>query len=292
MFHQVHGEGGLAHGRTPGNDHQVRRLQAGGHVIEITKAGRQAGHLAFHVEQLIDAIDGLGQQFAHADGTTGLGAVLADLEHQPLGLVDQLVGGTPVGAEGAVGDLVGRLDQLSQGSALTHDVAIGADIAGRGRISGQLRQVGQPAHGVELVAPLQGLGQGHHVQRTARLGQRHHGVKHQAMLVAIEIVGHQPVGDIVPGLIVEHQATQHRLLGLHRVRRNLQRRGFTIDGLDVTHALVSSLLFTAPCHWIQALSEKSTRTGTFQTSLSLPEGGSVARSPGRAIASHKKGRGM
>src|SRR3546814_1513244 len=42
----VEREGGLAHGRARGQDQQVGRLQAGGHLVEFGVAGRHAGDAA------------------------------------------------------------------------------------------------------------------------------------------------------------------------------------------------------------------------------------------------------
>ncbi len=236
MLDQVHGEGGLAHRGTAGNDHQIRRLQAGGHVIEITEAGRQARHLALEIEQLIDAVHRAGQQLTHALGATALGPRLADLEHQALGLVDQLIGITALRAEGALGDLVGRLDELAQRGALANDVGIGLDVAGRGSIARQLGEGRQPADRLELVTTFQQLGQRHHIQRAAAADQLRHCVVDETMLIAIEVVGHQPLGDRIPGAVVQHQAAKHRLLGLQRIGRHLERCRLAILILNLAHA--------------------------------------------------------
>jgi hypothetical protein len=43
------------------------------------------------------------------------------------------------------------------------------------------------------------------------------------VLVAIEILLADDVGDLVEGAVVQQQAAQHRLLGLDRVRRHAKR---------------------------------------------------------------------
>jgi hypothetical protein len=54
------------------------------------------------------------------------------------------------------------------------------------------------------------------------LDQARNRVEYQAMIVAIEIFGDHTIGDLIPGRRVEHEAAEHRLLGLDRMRRQAQ----------------------------------------------------------------------
>src|SRR5690606_24206120 len=128
VLDQVHGEGGLAHRRTAGNDDQVRRLQAAGLVVEIGVTGGQAGDGIGSVEQGVDAVDGLGQQIVDPDRAAGLRPRLGDLEDLPLGLVEYFGGGAPLRVEGGVGDGAADTDQLTQGGALANDLRVGLDV--------------------------------------------------------------------------------------------------------------------------------------------------------------------
>ena len=50
------------------------------------------------------------------------------------------------------------------------------------------------------------------------------------MRVAVEIVGAEDVGDPIRRAVVEQQAAEHRLLGLDRMGRNLERFELAIVG--------------------------------------------------------------
>ena len=104
VFHQVHGEGGLAHGRTAGNDDQVGRLQAAGGFVQIGETGGQAGDRLASIEQGVDAVDGLDQNVVDADRPTGLRSRFGNLEDQSLGFVEDLLAGAALRGIGAVGD--------------------------------------------------------------------------------------------------------------------------------------------------------------------------------------------
>ena len=103
-----------------------------------------------------------------------------------------------------------------------HDIGIGTDIGCTGGILGQRRQVGLAAHVVQLLAALQLLGQGHHVEGLLLVGQDTDHAKDKLVLAAVEIFRPHPVGHLVPGAVVQHQSTDDRLLGLHRVGRDAQ----------------------------------------------------------------------
>jgi len=51
------------------------------------------------------------------------------------------------------------------------------------------------------------------------------------VVVAVEIVGADDVGDAVEGVVVEEQRPKQRLLRLYRVRRNLEREQLRIGAL-------------------------------------------------------------
>lgn len=240
VLDQVHGEGGLTHRRTPGDDDQVGRLQAAGLLVEVGETGGHPGQRLGGVEQVVDAVDGLDQDIADPYRPAGLRSRFGDLEDLPLGLVEDLVGAAPFRVEGAVGDLVADADQLAQGGALADDLRVGLDVGDRGNVLRQFAEIGQAADLGQLSFLLQLLGEGHHVDRLVGLGQLVDGAEDQAMVMAVEIaVGHR-IRHTLPGVVVQHQATQHGLLGLDRVRRHLQGCGFQVVLLgagDLVHRL-------------------------------------------------------
>ena len=240
VFHQVHGEGGLTHRRTAGDDDHVGRLQATGQVVQIIEAGGQTGDRVTVVEQLVDTVDGLDQDIVDAHRATGLRPVLGDLEDLALGLVEDLLAGAPLGGIGAVSDLVADADQLTQGRAFTNDLRVGLDVGHRRRVLRQFAQVGQTADLRQLTFLVQLLGQGHDVERRIALGQLEDRPEDQAMVVAIEVTIGNAIEHALPGIVVQHQTTQHRLLRLDGVRWHLQGRSLQVvlfGDADVVHRL-------------------------------------------------------
>ena len=212
---------GLAHRRAAGDDHQVPGAQAAGQPVEIGEAGRQAAQLVRVVVPLVDLVDDRRQQRAHRNRAVALAeAAFGDLEHPLLGLVHQLARRLPVVDVHGRGDVGAGADQLPQQRALAHDVRVGADV-GRGRgIAGDGAQVGKAAGSFELADALEVLGDGHHVARLGIPGKHCDRGVDQLVIVAIEVLGDQLVGDVVLGARIDEQAAQDCLLGLDRMRRN------------------------------------------------------------------------
>ncbi|MNI75405.1 hypothetical protein D3C73_1315530 [compost metagenome] len=72
------------------------------------------------------------------------------------------------------------------------------------------------------------LGQGHDVDRHVLIGQLGDRTEDQTVVMSIEIA----VGDLIehalPGVVVQHQTTEHGLFGLDGMRRHLQRGGLQV----------------------------------------------------------------
>ena len=95
----VHRERRFAHTRPTGDDHQVARLQPRGHAVEVDEAGRHAGDVAvaLAVVQQVDALHHLGEQRRHVlEALLAARALLGDLEHFGLGLVEHCVASLPM----------------------------------------------------------------------------------------------------------------------------------------------------------------------------------------------------
>src|SRR5690606_35952267 len=220
------------------DDHQVGWLQAAGLRIEVDKAGGDAGDRIRAVEQRVDAVNGFGKNLVDADRAAGLGPRLGNLENQPLSFVEDFLAGAALRCIGAVGDLAADADQFAQRGTLANDPGVGLDVGHRRGVLGQFAEVGQPAHLAQVPFVLQLLGQGYHVERLIALGQGVNGTEDQAMVVAVEIAVRYLVEHTLPGIVVQHQTTQHRLLGLDGMGRHLECGGFQVvllRGTDVVH---------------------------------------------------------
>ncbi len=224
MLAQVHGKRRLAHGGTGRDDHQIRALQAGGHLVEITVTTRHSGHpVVGRLEQLFNLVDGLLEdQLERLRALVGTGALLGDLEHLALGQVQQIIGSAPLRLVARFDYLVGDRDHLSHYRPLTHDLGVGTDVGGTRGVLGDLHQIGEATGLFQLFGALQLLLQGDEIDGVARIGEAGHGLEDQAVRAAVEILVDHPLGDPIPGLVVQHQAAQYGLFGLKRVGRYFQ----------------------------------------------------------------------
>ena len=66
------------------------------------------------------------------------------------------------------------------------------------------------------------LVQGNHVEWLVGVGQLVHGTEDQAVVMPIEIAVRYLIQHPLPGVVVQHQATEHGLFGLDGMRRHLQ----------------------------------------------------------------------
>jgi len=62
------------------------------------------------------------------------------------------------------------------------------------------------------------------------VGQSLHGAVDRAVIAPIEVIRGDALCDMHERIVVEHQAAEHSLLGLDRMRRYLQRLGGRIEG--------------------------------------------------------------
>ncbi|MNT28131.1 hypothetical protein D3C72_1637950 [compost metagenome] len=147
MFGNVYRKRGLAHGGARRQHHQVARLQAAGHAVQIDKAGGNASHIDRVVRHLLHAVEQVDHQgVQRLEALLHARAFLANGKNLLLGLVQHAVHSLALRIEGVGGDLVAGRHQLAQNGALPHDFAIAADIGGAGHILCQLVQIGQPPH--------------------------------------------------------------------------------------------------------------------------------------------------
>ncbi len=223
----VERERGLAHARASGDDDQIARLQARGALIQIVKTGGNASDIVF-VFALVEGSHTV-QHFFHevvdlleADGASALR--LGDLEHQLLGLFEQVLGAATSGVEGAVGDLVGHAQESSHHRALAHQFGVLLHIAGARHIGHQAGEIGTATSSIQRVGALQRLHDGDGVSRLVGVHQRGDVLEQQAMLGAVEVLGADLVKHALPSGVVEQQRANHRLLGLERVRRDFELR--------------------------------------------------------------------
>ncbi len=209
----------FSHGRPCCNHDEVARLKPAGDLVEVAEARRRAGqrralarellHLAqLVVEDLVDRAEVL------------LAVVVGDLEHRPLGLLDEIARRRGV-VEHRRLDLVRRAQQAAHEGVLADDLRVAADPAEARHAAGQLVDRRLAAGLLELARRLQVLADREHVDRLALAIEHEHRLVDETMAVAVEVVGLQALLDdeAVHRPVGEQDATEHGLLGLERVRR-------------------------------------------------------------------------
>ena len=216
----VHGERRLAHRRASRDHDEVAGLQAGGLAVELREAGRHAAHLARVLVQRVEPVDRLRQDVADRDeARTAAAAALGDLEHAPLGLVHEFVRGAAAPVGRGSRDLGASRDELPQDRALADDLGIGADVGRGRRVARDRAEVGEPADLLEPALALEVLGDRDGVAGPADLHDLDDRLEDEPVVAAVEVRGHDDVGDRVPGVGIEHQPAEHGLLRLDRVGR-------------------------------------------------------------------------
>ena len=172
----------------------------------------------------VEPVDRGAEDVAQRDeARAGAPTLLGDLEDAPLGLVDELGGRPAFAAVGARGDLAADADQLPQQRTLADDVRVGADVRRGRRVAREARQIGEPAGFLGFALGGEVLGQRDGVARFAARRELGDGREDLLVVAPVEVLGAEPVGDRIPGAVVEQQSAEHGLLGLDGLRRHAQR---------------------------------------------------------------------
>ncbi len=226
VLRNVERECGLAHARPSRHDHEVARLQARRHLVEVSEPGRDAGDVAWIVAlvERVDALDHLGEQrLDFAETLAAACAGLGNREHVLLGLIEQVFRRAAERIEHRIGDAGADFRQPAHDRALAHDFGVTPDVGGTRSVHRQRAEVRLAADFFELGAALEAFGNRQRIRRLVVLDEHRDMAVDQAMVGAIEIVGGQEIGDLFPRAVVEQQAAQHGLLRLDRIWRQLQR---------------------------------------------------------------------
>ena len=185
VLRHVQHEAGLAHRRARGHDHEIARLEAGRHFVQIVEPAGDAGDRPLALLQLLDrreaALDEVAQR--HEPGAD---PVFRDRENRAFRLVQEEIR-LLLGLVGLGQDLVGRVDQAAKRGLLLDDLRVVLDV-GRSRDAvGQRGDVGGPADLLELPGARQLLLQRDEINRVTALAERDHLVEDAPMRVAEEV---------------------------------------------------------------------------------------------------------
>ncbi len=173
--------------------------------------------------ELVDPVDDPRQHALDGnEARLAARSALRDLEHRAFRVVDDLARLAPLGLERAADDEVAGRDELPQHRAFADDVGIGADVRGGRRVARERAQVGEPPDLFEQALALEVPGERDRITGLAAFDETRDRLEDQAVIVAVEILGDDPIGDLVPGGRIEHEPAEHRLLGFDRVGRQAQ----------------------------------------------------------------------
>ena len=148
VLRDVQHEAGLPHRRARRDEDEVRRLQAGRHLVEIDEPGRHAGDQPLVLLQLLDRREAALDQVAQRDEPFA-DPVLGDLEDRLLRPVQDHVG-VLLGAVGLGEDPVGGVNQVPQRRLFLDDARVVLDVGAARHAVGERRDVGRPADLLEL----------------------------------------------------------------------------------------------------------------------------------------------
>ena len=243
----IHRKRSFTHRRTTRNNHQITFLQPRRHFIQRRKARRHAGHI-IHMLALVQLIDHFQHIFEHHRQldkliVTAL-AILRHLQNRLLRRINDLIRVTSLRTKRRLGNIVRRRNQFAQQTAVTNDLRIATNIHRR-RHTG--RQCIQIRHAADIIQPplvLQRLKHRQHIRRMRFLNQPHDRFKYQPVVITIKIILMHHIADFIPCHIVQHQATQYRLLRLNRMRRRTQQR--QIIARKIIHIPIHSIRSAHP----------------------------------------------
>jgi hypothetical protein len=141
-----------------------------------------------------------------SESDAAAGATLRDLEDQPFCLVDEFRRRPPVGCKRAAGNLVADVNQRTLDGAVAKDSCISPGVGSAGRFIGESREVFEAAGGFEFTPLVEVLGNGNDIAGTAGLDEVRNRREGELVILAVEIFRYDDVGNLVPGLRIEHQA--------------------------------------------------------------------------------------
>ena len=115
---------------------------------------------------------------------------------------------------------------------------------------GERRQVFEPAGSLEIPSLVEEFGNRNDVAGTTRLDEVGDSGEYQSVVLAVQVFGRDNVGDLVPGVGIEHQAADQGLFGLDGIGRHLDAllggsRGYTLFQRSYHSSPQANRLFTA-----------------------------------------------
>ncbi len=227
MLRHVQRQRRFAHRRTGGDDDEIARLEPGRQLVEIREPGRYTGDELLAFVRALNRLEAGVRQRAHRHEAFAH-AIFRDGENRLLCLVQDeigfLLGFVRVGE-----NLVGGENQVSKRGFFADDPRVVLHVGGVGQSVRQRRDVGGPAHFVELSGPRQLFLQRDEIDGVPPLAEVDHFFEDAPMRIPEKIAGLQNFGRRVERVVVDEDRTQHGSLRLEVMGQR------AIDGSGLWH---------------------------------------------------------
>ena len=226
----VHGQGGLSHRGTGGDDVQRAALQAAGEPVDADEAAGDAGDAGvLAVEGFFDLVEGGGHDVAQTF-EVGLVALARHFEDEALGVLQQFAQVLALVVAHAHDGVAGA-DQAAVDGLVAHDAGVIGGVGRRGHAVDDGGEERLPPQLLEQAAVLQLGAEREHVHGAAALDHVHDHVEDVAVVQVVKIVGRQKLGDVDQRFAVEQAGAEDRPFGVEIARRqaveDLVRHGLT-----------------------------------------------------------------
>ena len=217
MLGDVQHERGLAHGRPPGDDGQIRGLEPRRQGVDVDKPARHTGDQPLVLLQLFDGREAALHEVAQRH-EPGVDVVIGDGEDLLLRLIQDQVGRV-LCAVGRFEDPVGGEDQVAEGRLLLDDPRVVPYVSRAGNPIHEPGDVGRPADAVEVPRPPELILQGDQVYRLTPFVEIDHLVKNAPVRVPKEVVSVNQLRRLVERVVVDQDRAEDTALCFKVVRQ-------------------------------------------------------------------------
>src|SRR5690606_5298426 len=199
----------LTHGRTGGENKQVRTLQSSRHLVEVLEPGRDADNIATMLLQIVDLLEVPIDHIRDRLEILCL-SLLRHLEQRALGGVQRIFGFDLV-LEADPDDLCPGLDQPPACGLAGDDVAGVVDVD-RSRHGVEVRrEVGDPTALLEELPPYELIRERDEVGRLTLVVEIENGAIDQSIGVDVEVLWLEIRRNLDDGIAVDQKASEDRL---------------------------------------------------------------------------------
>ena len=208
----------LTHGRTRGDQDQIRPLQTGELIVKVDKAGRDSRDRSLGLGRLFDHIQGIEHDLFDRRILLRI-PPLYQLEHSLLRLLQDILQGLILKIA-RIGNILIDLDQPAQDSLIPYDLRVILDIR---RGLGSHKEFSCKLHAADLrrdILLLQVLLQCDQVHRFSLMKKFHDSVKKDPISCLIEILSGKHLRGDHDGILVHQHRPENSLFRLCTVGRH------------------------------------------------------------------------